>query len=218
MHDAEYGDLSALLRFDEPAPRSAPRQDPRLLTVFRVGKLTTDRFEELCLVRNIGVGGMIAHVHSPLVARQRVRIELRADRKLWGSVLWIKDGSAGIGFDAELDIDETLAKGDFASAHRRSAGPRLNIQCGAKLRIGARYYGVRVVDLGQGGMGILAPAGMEERQAVVVTLEGFRPVHGSVLWHRHGRAGIIFNRPIPFDELTAWLQDMFGGPGIEIKR
>lgn len=218
QNDAEHGDLSALLRFDQPAPRPVPQQDQRLLTIFRVGKLTTDRFEELCLIRNVGVGGMIAHVYTPLVARQRLRIELRADRKLWGTVLWTRDGTAGIGFDTQLNIDEMLARDGIESHHRRAAGPRLNIDCAAKLRVGARYYGVRVADLGQSGVGILTSAAVEDGQEVIVTLEGFRPVPGVVLWSGDGRVGITFNKPIAFDELTHWLEEMFGGANIEISR
>lgn len=215
--DQEFGDLSGLLRFEESVHQSTPRRDSRLLTIFRVGKLTTDRFEELCLVRNVGVGGMMAHVNSPLVPRQRVQIELRSDRKFWGTVLWIKEGTAGVGFDGQVDIEDILGRGEVASDDRRSTGPRLNIACGAKLRVGARYHGVRVHDLGQTGVGIEFTGALTDGQEVVVTLEGFRPVHGSAIWCRNGRAGIAFNQPIAFNELTSWLQEMFGRAHTEIQ-
>lgn len=208
--DAEFGDLSNLLYFEEPVRQSRPRSDPRLLTLFRVGKLTTSRFEELCLIRNAGVGGVMAHVHLPLVPRQRVRIELGSDRKFWGTVLWIKEGSAGIGFDSQVDLDEILGRTEAAIGHRRAAGPRLNIDCSAKLRVGSRYYGVRVHDLGQTGVGIIFPGTLEDGQEVVVTLEGFRPIRGTAIWCRNGRAGIAFNQPIAFGELTHWLHGRFG--------
>jgi len=215
-HDPEFGDLAGLLRFEEPVRQSTSQSDPRLLTILRVGKLTTDRFEELCLVRNVGVGGMMAHVHSPLVPRQRVQIELRSDRKFWGTILWIKEGIAGIGFDGQVDIEEILGRGPTESNDRRSTGPRLNIDCSAKLRVGSRYHGVPVHDLGQCGVGIRFTERLAAGQEVVVTLEGFRPVQGSAIWCRGGRAGIAFNRSIPFDELTGWLVDMFGRAHIEI--
>lgn len=208
--DSEFGDLSNLLHFEEPVRRREPTRDPRFLTLFRVGKLTTDRFEELCLIRNAGVGGVMAHVHLPLVPRQRVRIELGSDRKFWGTILWLKDQTAGIGFDRQIDLDEFLGRKETASGHRRLAGPRLNIECGAKLRLGSRYYGVRIHNLGQTGMGISFSGTLKDGQAVVVTPEGFRAVQGSVIWFRNGRAGIAFNEPIAFGELTQWLQQRFG--------
>jgi hypothetical protein len=112
----EFGDLPGLLRFEEPAPPSTPHRDTRLLTIFRVGKLITDRFEELCLVRNVGVGGVMVHVNSPLIVRQRVQIELRSDRKFWGNILWIKEGTAGIAFDRQMDIEDILRRGEITSA------------------------------------------------------------------------------------------------------
>lgn len=219
MHDdAAYSDLSDLLQFDEPGRRTKRRhQDPRLLTIFRVGKLTTDRFEELCLIRNLGVGGMMANVHSPLVPRQRLRVELRSDRKLWGSVLWIKDGTAGIGFDDPVALDEVLARNDAANEGRRLSGPRLHIGCEAELRVDASWYPVLVNDLGQTGAGISLPEILEEGRDVVLTLEGFRPIQGSVRWCRNGRAGIAFNRPIPFGELTHWIETRFGRPCVPIQ-
>jgi hypothetical protein len=217
QHSAEYGDLSDLLRFDQPIRRAARRADSRLLTIFRVGKLTTDRFEELCIVRTVGAGGVIAHVHSPLVPRQRVRIELGNDRTWWGNILWIKEGTAGIAFDDQVDIEEVLARRDVRSDERRSSGPRLNLDCAATLRVGGRYHDVRVHDLGQSGIGLTSDVMVEEHEDVVVTLEGFPPVEGATLWRRNGRIGIAFNKPILFDELTRWLRHMFGRSCVEIR-
>ncbi|MBB4641231.1 PilZ domain-containing protein [Rhizorhapis suberifaciens] len=216
--DAEYADLSNLFLFEEPARQPTPPPDARLLTLFRVGKLTTDRFEELCLIRNAGRGGVMANVHLPLLPRQRVRIELGSDRQFWGAILWIKQGSAGIGFDYPVDLDEILGRGDLRDSNRRSAGPRLKIDCSAKLRVGSRYYGVRVHDLGQTGIGISFPGALKAGQGVVVTLEGFRPIEGSAVWCRGGSAGIAFNQPIAFGDLTHWLVHMFGKPCVATHR
>ena len=216
MQDAtDFDDLSSLLSFDQPVRRAPARLDSRLITLFRVGKLTTDRFEELCLVRNIGVGGMICHVNSPLIARQRVRIELRSDRKIWGTVLWLKDGTAGIGFDGQVDIEEILARQDVRTVDRRFGGPRLNIRCRAKLRVESKYYRVHVQDIGQNGIGLATRQVVTDGQDVVVTLDGMPPLQGSALWCRNGRIGVAFNKPIPFHELTQWLQDQFGQSWVE---
>lgn len=218
MHDdAELADLTDLLSFDKPRGRALPREDTRLLTIFRVGKLITDRFEELCLIRHVGVGGLMAAVHSPLRARQRVRIELRSDRRLWGNILWINDGTAGIGFDGQIDIDEVLARSAVRGDDRRSTGPRLRIDCMAKLRVGGRYRWVRVHDVGQTGIGVTSDEAIGDGEEVVIVLEGFRPVHGVALWSRDGRIGIALNQPIPFGELTHWLQEMFGSSSVMLR-
>ena len=40
---------------------------------------------------------------------------------------------------------------------------------------------------------------------VVVTVESLRPIKGSVRWLSDGFAGIVFNRPLTFEELAEWL-------------
>lgn len=213
--DPDFADLAGLLRFDEPVPKQDPISDARLLTILRVGKLTIGKFEELCLIRQVGAGGVMAHVHVPLAARQRVQIELGRDRACWGSVLWVKDGTAGIGFDADIDLEGLLARSGVAGGDYRSAGPRLNMDCGAALRVGSRFYKVRVHDLGQSGAGVSFPGTLEEGQEVVLTPQGFQPIQGVAVWCRNGRAGIAFQRPIGLEALTRWLQDRFGTPCVE---
>lgn len=213
--DSDYGDLAGLLRFDDPAPKLTPISDSRLLTILRVGKLTIGKFEELCLIRQVGAGGVMAHIHVPLTARQRVQIELGRDRAFWGTVLWVKDGTAGIGFDADIELEELLARSGGVGDDYRSSGPRLNLDCGATLRVGSRFYRVRVHDLGQNGVGVSFPGVLAEGQEVVVTLQGFQPVQGAAVWCRNGRAGIAFHRPLGLEALTRWLHDRFGTPRVE---
>jgi hypothetical protein len=213
--DPDFADLAGLLRFDEPVPKQSSVSDARLLTILRVGKLTIGRFEELCLIRQVGAGGVMAHVHAPLAARQRVQIELGRDRAFWGTVLWVKDKTAGIGFDADVELEGLLARSTVAGEDYRSAGPRLNMDCEATLRVGGRFYKVRVHDLGQSGAGVSFLGTLEDGQDVVLTLQGFQPIQGVAVWCRKGRAGIAFHRPIGLEPLTRWLHDRFGTPRVE---
>jgi hypothetical protein len=40
---------------------------------------------------------------------------------------------------------------------------------------------------------------------VIVVVESLRPVKGEVRWYKDRRAGIIFDKPLDFDELTEWV-------------
>ena len=40
----------------------------------------------------------------------------------------------------------------------------------------------------------------------MLTLEGFRPLHGVVRWASGDQCGIAFNQLIPFGELIDWLK------------
>src|SRR3712207_7884086 len=51
--------------FSNAAPQPDRRRQARHLTILRVGTLIIDGRRELCLIRNISAGGVMAHVYSP---------------------------------------------------------------------------------------------------------------------------------------------------------
>ena len=59
-----------------PGPPERRQQD-RVVTILRVGTLIIESRRELCLIRNISTGGLLAHVYSPVEADQRVIVELK---------------------------------------------------------------------------------------------------------------------------------------------
>jgi len=38
-----------------------------------------------------------------------------------------------------------------------------------------------------------------------VVVESLRPIKGEVRWYSDRRAGIVFDKPLDFDELTEWV-------------
>src|SRR5436853_1460849 len=67
------------------------RADERLIKILRVGTLIIDGRRELCLIRNISAGGVMAHVYSSLKPGQRVTVELKATQPIAGRVVWIRE-------------------------------------------------------------------------------------------------------------------------------
>ena len=76
----------------------------------------------------------------------------------------------------------------------------------ATLRVGARTFWVHTRDVSQGGVKIETDQNFEVDTAVVVTLEHFRPLSGTVRWQKDRSCGIAFNALIPFDQLIDWLK------------
>lgn len=179
---------------------------PRHMSILRVGKVVTKRGEDLCLIRNISCGGLMARVYTKLEVGQHVIFELRADKRLPGIVRWTRDDAAGIQFDTLIDVDAVLADKEGSADHRPRA-PRLSKPCKATLRVGAHYHRVIVRDVSQGGVKIALDDELAVGAEVVLTMEGFRAVAGIVRWSRDGHAGIAFNQVIAYPELTGWLKD-----------
>ncbi|HEY0412017.1 MAG TPA: PilZ domain-containing protein [Allosphingosinicella sp.] len=205
---ASEGHQETVFSFSDkaPPPPEERRRDPRHLTILRVGALISERGRELCLIRNISAGGIMAHVYSHRERGERVAIELKSNERIAGEVVWISDSNVGIEFEAPVDVAEMLSSQAVLENGWRPRLPRVEVDRLATLRCGARFYGVNTRDISQGGVKIETDQALELGAAVVLALDKFRPLHGAVRWCDGGLAGIAFNQLIPFHELMAWLR------------
>jgi hypothetical protein len=182
------------------------RGSERFLKILRVGTLVVDGRHELCLIRNISAGGLMAHVYSPLIPGQRVTVELKTNQLVAGSVVWVRDGNAGIQFEARMDVAELLANPAILDNGWRPRTPRVEVDRMATLRTGARTTWVQVRDISQSGIKVESDEPPAAGEEVVVTLDGFPPLHGVVRWSNDEQGGIAFNQLIPFCDLIGWLK------------
>ena len=190
----------------EAPPPPDRRRDTRHLTILRVGALIADSGRELCLIRNISAGGLMAHVYSHHEQGDRIAVELKSDHQIPGHILWVDESNVGIEFDEPIDVEELLANHGRLENGWRPRPPRVEVDRLASLRCGARVHAVNTRDISQGGVKIETDQPIEPGSDVVLMLDRFRPIHGVVRWCANGSAGIAFNQVIPFHELMAWLR------------
>ena len=191
---------------DQVPPPLERREGERYVTILRVGVLVIDGRRELCLVRNISAGGLMAHVYSPVQPGQRVVVELKSNQQIEGKVEWVRDADAGIAFDSKVDVTQLLANPAVLDNGWRPRLPRVEIDRLATLRVGARTYWVHTSDVSQGGVKIDTDQPLDVGTEVVITLENLRPLAGTVRWQKGRACGIAFNNLLPFEELIAWLK------------
>lgn len=189
------------------APRRPERRrGQRHLTILRVGALMFDGRRELCLVRNISAGGVMAHVYSDIRVGTRVEVEIKNDEAIPGKVIWATDGNVGIEFEHKIDVPELLATSKLLGDGRRARRPRITINRAAKVRSGATVQWVNVLDISQGGIKAETTHALVPDTDVVVSLEGMPPLPGVVRWQHEGQCGIGFLQVIPIQELCDWLR------------
>ncbi|HVM38239.1 MAG TPA: PilZ domain-containing protein [Sphingomicrobium sp.] len=179
------------------------RGDDRVTPLLQVAKLVGASGEQLIRIRNISAGGLMAEASQPLTIGEEVAVELSSE-KIPATVVWTRDETIGVKFDQNVDLGELLA-GRKPRHGFRPRPPRLQVSCKASIRIGKLYYTVDVHDISLGGIKVEP---IEERclgKNVVVVVESLRPVRGSVRWYSDRRAGIVFDRPLEFDELAEWV-------------
>lgn len=185
-----------------PRP-SDRRDDDRIMPMLRVAKLTGSRGEQLIRLRNVSAGGLMAEIGQQVPVGEAVSVEL-SSQEISGSVVWIREGLIGIKFDNNLDLGELLA-GRKPRHGFRPRPPRLQVGCKASIRIGKLYYTVDVHDISLGGMKVEPIEEYCVGKEVVVVIESFRPVKGEVRWYSDRKAGIVFHKPLDFDELAEWV-------------
>jgi hypothetical protein len=192
--------------FSEQAPRPPERRTaPRHLTILRVGALIGAHGRELCLIRNISAGGLMAHVYSPHKLGDKVTVELKSHQQLAGTVVWVEESNVGIQFDELVDVAEMLSCQPPLHKGWRPRLPRVEIDRLGTVRCGSRVHAVNTKDISQGGVKIEADSPLRQAEHVVVTLEKLRPIEGVVRWADGGCAGIAFNQVLPFQELMNWI-------------
>lgn len=182
------------------------RSDTRHLKILRVGTLIMGTKRELCLIRNISGGGLMAHVYSPLETGQEVTVALKSHHLLSGRVIWTKDGNAGIAFHEPIDVEEMLSNPALLENGWLPRMPRVEVDWLATVRVGAKTNWVSLRDISQGGVKFESDQPYVAGQSVVMTIDKFRSVIGVVRWFEDGVGGIAFNELIPFQELMRWLR------------
>ena len=201
--DAAFESTTVSLSTSVPRPAER-RTDERLSAMLRVGKLTdASGSEQLIKVKNLSAGGVMGIVtRSPEIGEQ-VSIELSSQR-IPGSVVWTRDDMIGLKFDQNVDLGELLA-GRKPRHGFRARPPRLDIPCKASVRVGKTYYTVDVHDISLGGIKVEPIEEYCVGKKVVVVVESLRPTKGEVRWYSDRRAGIVFERPLEFEELAEWV-------------
>lgn len=193
------------LSTETPKPQER-RQSKRHMTILRVGTTVVDGHKELCLIRNISAGGLMAHVYSQLQPGQPLEVELKTNQRVAGRVSWCSGSNIGIAFNAPVAVEDLLSCQTELENGWRPRLPRVEVDRLGTIRGGAHVYALNTRDISQGGVKIEIDEPLEPGTEVVVLLEKFRPVPGTVRWFQDGMGGIAFHQIIPFQELIGWLR------------
>ena len=200
--DAAFGSTTFSLSTAVPRP-SERRDGERILPTLCIVKLTGKDSEQLMRARNVSAGGLMAEIGRPVNVGDQVELEF-SSQKIPSTVVWTRDGTAGFKFDSNIDLGELLA-GRKPRHGFRPRPPRLDVSCKASIRVGKVYYTVDVHDISLGGMKVEPIEEYCLGKQVVVVVESLRPIKGEVRWFNERKAGIVFDKPLSFEELAEWV-------------
>ena len=201
--EAAFESTSVSLSTGVPRPVER-REDERISAMLRVGKMIdASGDQQLIRLKNMSAGGIMAIVTRPPVIGEQVQIEL-SSQKIPSTVVWTREDLIGFKFNGDVDLGELLA-GRKPRLGFRARPPRLEIACKASVKVGKIYYTVDVHDISMGGMKVEPIEEYCVGKSVVVVVESLRPIKGEVRWYSERKAGIVFEKPLDFDELSEWV-------------
>jgi hypothetical protein len=201
--EAAFDSTTVSLSTTVPRPLER-REDERVPAMLRIGKLVdADGTQQLIRIKNMSAGGVMAMVTQVPAVGDQVQIEV-SSQKIPSTVVWTREDMAGFKFDQNVDLGELLA-GRKPRLGFRPRPPRLEIACKASVRVGKVYYTVDVHDISLGGMKVEPIDEYCVGKKVIVVVESLRPIKGEVRWYADRRAGIVFDKPLDFDELSEWV-------------
>ena len=201
----EFAEESTLFSLSTDVPRPTDRRtDDRLVTILPAAKIVTDAANYICRIKNISAGGLMAEVVCPIEVGEQLYIEMNSEQRIPGRIVWRREGSVGIKFDQDIDLRELLANRRPRRGFQPRP-PRLEVTCGATVQIDKYYHSVEVHDISLGGMKVALNDWQCTGKKVIVTIESLRPVRGVVRWYKGGHAGIVFDKPLAFEELAEWM-------------
>lgn len=180
---------------DEVRPQAPIWAEPRSLFFFRLGTLLGEGIRTQVELLALAESGAIVRSAGPLEEEARLELEVNSHHRFAVRVEWSSGDLAGLEFEDRDCVRETLAARDRAHPYR---APRLELCAEVVLRLGETCITARAKDVSEGGIKVeLSDPGYVGREAGVI-VPGMPPVAGRVLWCRDGRAGISFERPLPF--------------------
>ena len=201
-HERAFDSTTFSLSTAVPRPCER-RSDERIVPLLRVAKLTAGSGEQLIRVRNVSAGGLMAEAGHPVSVGETVSVEL-SSQQIPSTVVWIREGLVGLKFDQTVDLGELLA-GRKPRHGFRPRPPRLQVSCKASVRVGKTYYTVDVHDISLAGIKVEPIDEYCVGKEVVVVVESLRPIKGEIRWYSDRRAGIVFHKPLEFEELAEWI-------------
>lgn len=198
---------------DEQAEEARPQvpiwAEPRQLFFFRLATLLGAGEQKPIEILALAESGAIVRTGESLPEGASLVLEVNSHHRFAVRVEWSSDSLAGLEFEDRDSVRETLAGRDRAHPYR---APRLELEADVVLRLGETCVTARARDVSEGGIKVeLAEPEHVGRDASVI-VPGLPPVAGRVLWYRDGRAGISFERPLPFRSLIDCLTRQPAGP------
>lgn len=184
---------------------AAPDAAARIVTTYRVGKLTTKTGPILCLVRGLSEKIARLDIDMPFAGDDQATLEIGGER-LTGTLVKLGDRQAELHSAATIDVETLLADPSILASLGQRTLPRVDVDARARIDFGGQRVPAQVRDISTDGIKVYTEELLASGDAVRIILKGFdTPLAGLVRWTDGDYAGIEFAQRLPIGRINAWL-------------
>ncbi|MHA6719449.1 PilZ domain-containing protein [Sphingomonas sp. RS6] len=170
--------------------------------------LEDDACVQDCAIRWIGPKGAVLAVADPLAEDRPMTLVLPTGERLSGRTAWSHGWEMAFVFDRAIDMVGVLARNLASVPAERRMLPRIELRQTVGIRWDGHVEQVRTRNISQGGIGIEVRSPLTPDTAVQLTVDGLRPLDGTVRWVDQGAAGILFAEELGWQTLLPWLRSL----------
>ncbi len=181
------------------------RSQERFTMILRVGILEREGKNSFCLVKNISATGVQLKLYTSASVDQEVRVRVADEEPINGRIVWIREGVAGIRFEARIDPQALLRFQQKLGAVRRRSMPRMAATGYTAVRMGGHNIPSVLRDISSMGAKISTARPLESGGVALVRFPGLPEIRAYVRWVDDCESGLAFETPIPMQIIAEWL-------------
>jgi hypothetical protein len=185
-----------------PVHATDRRSSDRQRLVLRVGLLEQESRSIFCLVKNISSAGILAKPYGTLIPGIGAALRVGDEDAILGTVVWEREGLAGMKFKCLLDQSALLRVVQKMVASRRRSIPRLSTDLHACVRTGGRAYRARLSDLSLRGARLSTRHPVCFGESTTLDLPGLPRLKSYVRWTDGSEFGVSFDVPLPMQVIA----------------
>lgn len=182
--------------------RKDRRSKEREKLVLRVGLIQQGERSIFCLVKNISSAGVQIKPYGRVEEQGQATLQLGDEDPIPGTIVWSRDGLAGVAFSSPLNPQALLRIGQQFPTQRRRGAPRMSTRLSGVLRTGSRRYSATVCDLSMMGARIQTSRSIEFGEATILQLGDLPSMRVFVRWTEGQELGLSFANPLPIKVIT----------------
>lgn len=181
------------------------RKEARYKLILRAGVLEQEGRTSFCVVKNISSTGVQVKIYNRPVLHVETSLRVGDEQPVTGRIIWIKDDTAGISFDGELDPATLLRVQQKLSSKKRRALPRVTVEASASLRTNGRAFRATVCDISNLGARVRVNAELKPGDRATIQLVDLPSINAYVRWADNEEVGVVFETAIPMQIIASWI-------------